>query len=103
MKVGTIKEIKKHEYRVGLTPNAAEAYKNAGHIMLVETGAGEGSGYTDDQYIAAGAKIMPASTDVWAEADMIVKVKEPLESEYPFLREGSSSIYGNGPICIQHA
>jgi alanine dehydrogenase len=87
MKIGTIKEIKKHEYRVGLTPNAVEAYKNAGHSVIVEKGAGEGSGYADDQYTAAGAKILPAAQDVWAEAEMIVKVKEPLESEYGLIRE----------------
>jgi len=87
MKVGTIKEVKKHEYRVGLTPNAAEAYKNAGHIVLVEKGAGEGSGYTDAQYAAAGARILASCQDVWAEADMIVKVKEPLEQEYSLIRE----------------
>jgi len=86
MKVGTLKETKKQEFRVGLTPNAVEAYKNAGHMLYVEKGAGEGSGYTDDQYIAAGAKILPAARDVWAEADMIVKVKEPLENEYGFIR-----------------
>ena len=87
MKVATIKEIKKHEYRVGLTPNAAGSYKNAGHTVFVEKGAGEGSGYTDEQYIAAGAKILPTARDVWAEADMIVKVKEPLEPEYGLIRE----------------
>ena len=87
MKVGTIKEIKKHEYRVGLTPNAAEAYNSAGHKVLVEKGAGEGSGYSDEQYVAAGAKILPSAQDVWAEADMIVKVKEPLEAEYKLIRE----------------
>jgi alanine dehydrogenase len=87
MKVGTVKEIKKHEYRVGMTPNAAEAYKNAGNTVFVEKGAGEGSGYTDDQYVAAGAKILPVAKDVWAEAEMIVKVKEPLEEEYGLIRE----------------
>ena len=87
MKVGTIKEIKKHEYRVGLTPNAVEEYINAGHTVFVEKGAGEGSGYTDEQYTAAGAKIMTTAQDVWAEAEMIVKVKEPLESEYRLVRE----------------
>ena len=87
MKVGTIKEIKKHEYRVGLTPNAAGAYKNAGHTVLVEKGAGEGSGYSDDQYMAAGARILPSAQDVWAEAEMIVKVKEPLQAEYGLIRE----------------
>ena len=87
MKVGTIKEVKKYEYRVGLTPKAAGAYKNAGHTVFVEKGAGEGSGYSDDEYIAAGAKILPSNRDVWAEADMIIKVKEPLESEYNLIRE----------------
>ncbi|MDR0314163.1 MAG: alanine dehydrogenase [Treponema sp.] len=87
MKVGTVKEIKKHEYRVGLTPNAAQAYIKAGHTVFVEKGAGEGSGYTDEQYSAAGAKILPIAQDVWAEADMIVKVKEPLQSEYGLIRE----------------
>ena len=87
MKVGTVKEIKRHEYRVGLTPNAAEAYKNAGHLVYVEKGAGEGSGYTDEQYIAAGAKILSSGQDVWAEVDLIVKVKEPLEAEFPCIRE----------------
>jgi len=87
MKVGSVKEIKKHEYRVGLTPNAAGAYKNEGHTVLIERGAGEGSGYSDDQYISAGAVILPAAGDVWAQADMIVKVKEPLAGEYGFIRE----------------
>ena len=87
MKIGTVKEIKTHEYRVGLTPNAAGAYANSGHTVFVEKGAGEGSGYTDTQYTDAGAKILPSAQDVWAEADMIVKVKEPLEKEYPLVRE----------------
>ena len=87
MKVATIKEIKKHEYRVGLTPKAVGAYKSAGHTVLVEKGAGEGSGYTDEQYVAAGAKIVASAQDVWAEADMIIKVKEPLEPEYGRIRE----------------
>jgi alanine dehydrogenase len=87
MKVGTIKEIKKHEYRIGLTPNAVQANKKAGHANVVEKGAGEGSGYTDEQYSAAGATILPKAQDVWAEADMIVKVKEPLQSEYGLIRE----------------
>jgi len=87
MKVGTIKEIKKHEYRVGLTPKAVEAYVNAGNTVFVEKGAGEGSGFSDDLYVAAGAKILPSRQDVWAEAEMIVKVKEPLEAEYNLIRE----------------
>ena len=87
MKVGTIKEIKKHEYRVGLTPNAVGAYISAGHSVFVEKGAGENSGYSDDQYVTAGAKILSKAQDVWAEAEMIVKVKEPLQAEYGLIRE----------------
>ena len=87
MIVGTIKEIKKHEYRVGLVPNAVGTYKKAGHTVLVEKGAGEGSGYTDEQYAVAGAEIIPAAASVWAEAEMIVKVKEPLAAEYALIRE----------------
>ena len=87
MKIGTLREIKKHEYRVGLTPKAVESYKRAGHDVFVEKSAGEGAGYTDDQYKAAGAIVIPSAQDVWAEADMIVKVKEPLESEYGLIRE----------------
>jgi len=87
VKIGTVKEVKKYEYRVGLTPKAAGAFKNAGHTVFVGKGAGEGSGYTDDQYVAAGAKILPSNEAVWAEADMIVKVKEPLESEYGLIRQ----------------
>ena len=87
MKIATVKEIKNHEYRVGLTPNAVEAYKSAGHTLFVEKGAGEGSGYQDEQYVAAGAKIVPSAKDAWAEADMIVKVKEPLQEEYSLIRK----------------
>ena len=87
MKIGTVREIKRHEYRVGLTPKSTEAYVNAGHTVFVEQDAGEGSGYPDAQYAAAGAKILRSAQDVWAEADMMIKVKEPLDSEYGFIRE----------------
>jgi alanine dehydrogenase len=87
MKIGTVKELKKHEYRVGLTPYAVEAYINAGHSVLVEKDSGKGSGYSDKRYIAAGAKIAPTAQDVWAEAEMIVKVEEPIQSEYGLIRE----------------
>ena len=87
MKVGTVKEIKKHEYRVGLTPNAVEAYISAGHSVFVEKGSGDGSGYTDEQYAAAGAKILPSAKEVWKEAEILVKVKEPLKQEYNLIRE----------------
>jgi len=87
MIVGTIREIKKHEYRVGLTPNAVKSFKHAGHTVLVEKGSGEGSGYTNEEYISAGARILPSAQDVWAEAEMIVKVKEPLQPEYGLIRK----------------
>ena len=88
MIVGTVKEIKNHEYRVGLTPNCAKTYIEAGHQVLVETNAGAGSGFTDDEYIQAGAKIIPDAKSVWANADMIVKVKEPIKPEYDLMRKG---------------
>jgi alanine dehydrogenase len=87
MKVGVIKEIKKHEYRVGMTPKMAEAFVKHGHTVLVEKGAGEGSAFSDDLYVKAGAKITGSAKDVWGEAEMIYKVKEPLEAEYSLIRE----------------
>jgi len=88
MKVGTVKEIKKYEFRVGLTPNNVKDYVGAGHQVFVEAGAGLGSYMTDEEYLAAGAKILPTAAEVWAACDMIVKVKEPLEAEYGLMREG---------------
>ncbi|MDR3302693.1 MAG: alanine dehydrogenase [Spirochaetaceae bacterium] len=87
MKVGVIKEIKKHEYRVGVTPKMAAAFKTHGHTVIVEKGAGEGSAFPDDLYAKAGAKLVGSAKEVWAEADMIYKVKEPLEAEYSLIRE----------------
>ena len=88
MKVGTVTEIKKHEYRVGLTPKAAAAFVKHGHQVLVQKGAGEGSACPDELYRAAGAKIVDRAEDVFADSDMIIKVKEPLEPEYKLIREG---------------
>lgn len=87
MKIGCPKEIKNNENRVGLTPNAVHAYVAAGHEVFMEAGAGLGSALTDEEYIAAGAKILPTADDVWAKSEMIVKVKEPLPSEYSKMRE----------------
>ncbi|TYL72262.1 alanine dehydrogenase [Bradyrhizobium cytisi] len=87
MKVGVPKEIKTHEYRVGLTPGAVREYAAAGHNVLVETNAGAGIGATDDVYRKAGATILPSSREVYASSDMIVKVKEPQPSEWVQLRE----------------
>ncbi|MDR2892678.1 MAG: alanine dehydrogenase [Deltaproteobacteria bacterium] len=87
MKIGCPKEIKNNENRIGLTPNAASAYIAAGHQVFIEKNAGLGSSIPDEEYVKVGAKILPDAKSVWAEADMIVKVKEPLESEYPLMRE----------------
>lgn len=81
MIVGTVKEIKDNEFRVGLTPAGCHTLKEAGHTVLVEKSAGEGSGFSDASYTAAGAKIL-SKREVFDQADMIVKVKEPLKPEY---------------------
>jgi alanine dehydrogenase len=88
MKIGCPKEIKPQEFRVGMTPNAAREAVNAGHVVLIETLAGLGAGFSDDDYTAAGAKIMATAEEVFASADMIVKVKEPQAIERKRLRAG---------------
>lgn len=88
MLVGTVKEIKNHEYRVGLTPESAHELVAHGHTVLVETGAGAGIGAADDAYVAAGAQIVATAAEVFARADMVVKVKEPQAVERAMLREG---------------
>lgn len=88
MKIGLPKEIKKQEYRVGLTPLSAKEYIDHGHPVIVETGAGEGSGFSDEEYKSQGCKISADRKALYDEADMIVKVKEPLPEEYGLLREG---------------
>lgn len=88
MIVGLPKEIKDNEYRVGLTPAGVRALSDGQHQVIVERSAGEGSGFDDALYQRAGAQIIDSADDVWAKADMIVKVKEPIEPEYPRMREG---------------
>ena len=88
MRVGCPKEIKNHEYRVGLTPGSVREYVAHGHDVLVETGAGAGIGADDNAYRAAGATIAKTAQEVFAKTDMIVKVKEPQPSEWVQLREG---------------
>jgi alanine dehydrogenase len=88
MKVGVPKEIKTHEYRVGLTPGAVREYVAAGHSVVLEINAGAGIGATDDNYRRAGARILGSAREVFASSDMIVKVKEPQPSEWVQLREG---------------
>ena len=88
MKIGCPKEIKPQEFRVGMTPNAAREAVNAGHSVMIETNAGTGAGFSDADYVAAGAKIIGTASEIFAAADMIVKVKEPQAGERKMLREG---------------
>jgi alanine dehydrogenase len=87
MKIGCPKEIKNNENRVGLTANAVRAYVQNGHEVFVEKGAGFGSSIDDQEYVKSGAKILNTAKEIWEFSDMIVKVKEPLESEYPLMKE----------------
>src|SRR5450755_3536661 len=88
MIIGVPKEIKDHETRVGLVPSGVSALREAGHEVLVETHAGEGSSLTDQEYAEAGASILDTAAEVWQRADLIVKVKEPQKAEYQFFRPG---------------
>ncbi|MBD0370158.1 MAG: alanine dehydrogenase [Pyrinomonadaceae bacterium] len=88
MIVGLPKEIKNNEYRVGLTPAGVRALSEAGHKVVVEHNAGEGSGFSDELYERAGAQILETADEVWGMGEMIVKVKEPVAPEYPRMREG---------------
>jgi len=86
--VGVPKEVKDHETRVGLVPSGVTALREAGHKVLVETEAGKGSSIPDRDYADAGAEILSTAADVWSKADLVVKVKEPQVSEYPYFRPG---------------
>jgi alanine dehydrogenase len=117
MRIGVPREIKDHEYRVGLTPSSVSELVHHGHSVLVEAGAGLGSGLTDAEYEAAGARIAANADDVFASSDMIVKVKEPLAVERPKLRAGqilftylhlapdaqqTRDLLASGAICIAY-
>ncbi|NCQ24177.1 MAG: alanine dehydrogenase [Rhodobacteraceae bacterium CG17_big_fil_post_rev_8_21_14_2_50_63_15] len=117
MKIGCPTEIKPQEFRVGMTPIAAQEAVNHGHMVLIQAGAGLGSGFEDAAYVAAGAKIVSAAADVFASADMIVKVKEPQPVERKMLREGqvlftylhlapdpeqTRDLLGSGATCIAY-
>lgn len=88
MKIGIPKEIKNNESRVGMTPAGVAELVKHGHEVYVQHTAGENSGFTDEAYIKAGAKILPTIEETYGTADMIVKVKEPIEPEYPLIRRG---------------
>jgi alanine dehydrogenase len=88
MIIGVPKEIKTNENRVGVVPAGVEAFVRAGHAVVVEQGAGLGSGFSDDSYLAVGARLLPTADEVWRTAEMIVKVKEPIAVEWPRMRAG---------------
>jgi len=88
MIIGVPREIKRDEYRVGILPVGVEELTRAGHRVLIETGAGLGSGLTDDDYLAHGAELVSGPEAIYAQADMVIKVKEPQPSEIPWLRKG---------------
>ncbi len=88
MIIGVPKEIKNNENRVGLTPAGVSAFTRANHQVYVQATAGNGSGFSDDEYAAAGATILPSIEEVYGKAEMIIKVKEPIEKEYTLIKEG---------------
>lgn len=88
MKVGCVKEIKNKEFRVGMTPDNVKSYVSAGHEVYIEKNAGEGSGFTDSEYEAAGARMIETAKEVWDTVEMMIKVKEPLPEEYSLFHEG---------------
>jgi alanine dehydrogenase len=87
MKIGCVTEIKRHEYRVGMTPHCVKSYIDHGHQVMIQAGAGAGAGFEDSEYAAAGAKIEADAAKIFAASDMIIKVKEPQSGEYKLLRE----------------
>src|SRR5690348_9658165 len=87
VKVGVPKEVKNHEYRVAITPSGVHEFVRSGHEVLIEQGAGDGSLIPDDEYVAAGARIVADADDVWAEAELVLKVKEPVAEEYHRMRK----------------
>lgn len=90
MKIGVPKEIKTNENRIALVPAGAESLIGAGHSVLIQQGAGEGSGFSDKDYTDVGAKIAPDAAAVWGESEMIMKVKEPIASEWAMMRKGQA-------------
>src|SRR5450759_3074249 len=90
VKVGIPREVKNNEYRVAITPSGVHELVRNGHEVFVETDAGVGSSIINADYVAAGAKILDTAADVWATGELILKVKEPVASEYPLMREGQT-------------
>src|SRR5262245_64248909 len=90
MIVGVPKEVKADEYRVAMVPAGVEELTRAGHKVLIQTGAGAGSGVSDEQYAANGAEIVASEAEVWKRAELIVKVNEPMKDEWPHMRSGQT-------------
>ncbi|MBI5026627.1 MAG: alanine dehydrogenase [Nitrospirae bacterium] len=88
MDIGIPKEVKPHEYRVGMIPSGVSALKKEGHRVFIESGSGEGSGFSDAEYSNAGAVILPSASEVYKRSSMIVKVKEPVSEEYEYIKDG---------------
>jgi alanine dehydrogenase len=88
VKVGIPREVKNHEYRVAITPAGVHEFTRNGHGVYLEAGAGLGSSITDEEFVAAGAMILPTADDVWGTAELVLKVKEPIAEEYGRMREG---------------
>jgi alanine dehydrogenase len=88
MIIGVPKEIKPQEFRIALTPQGVVELKKSGHTVLVEVNGGVGAGFSDEQYVQAGAEMVSAAADIWSRSEIIVKVKEPLPAEYPVMRSG---------------
>jgi len=90
VKIAVPREIKNHEYRVALTPAGVHELTSRGHDVFIESGAGLGSAIPDEEYLAAGAKLLATAEETWAQGDLVLKVKEPIEAEYGFLRSGQT-------------
>jgi alanine dehydrogenase len=86
MRIGVPKEIKNNEFRVALTPSGVSMLRKSGHSVYLEQGAGEGSGFSDEEYSLAGADVLSMASEVWGKSEMIIKVKEPLPAEYPYFQ-----------------
>lgn len=117
MKIGVPKEIKNNENRVALTPAGAAELVKRGHEVYMQATAGQGSGFSDEDYVRAGAQILPAIEEVYAVAEMIIKVKEPIEQEYGLIQKGqilytyfhfasserlTNAMIGNGSVCLAY-
>ncbi|HTU05021.1 MAG TPA: alanine dehydrogenase, partial [Trebonia sp.] len=88
MRIGVPREVKNHEYRVAITPAGVHELTREGHAVYVEAGAGDGSSLPDEEFVAAGAKVLKTPDDVWGTADLVLKVKEPVPEEYHRMRRG---------------